>query len=248
MHDVRSGLDTGLDEFPNPNVVSLRTPTMTATLLIDVRPGALLTLGAYGGRMKSPRRLTPVRARPVEAELDNSATLMQQVQQGDREAFSKLYDELAGLVHGVVLRVVRDPSISEEVTQEIFVELWRTALKFDDSRGNVRTWVATIAHRRAVDRVRSVEAARRRDQAETDERPVSNDGVDGTVISGMESQRVRKALDVLSDHQRTAIEMAYFDGLSYREVAVELGVPEGTIKTRIRDGMTRLRIELKEET
>ena len=173
---------------------------------------------------------------------------MDQVKLGDREAFASLYDELSSLVYGVVRRVVRDPSISEEVTQEIFVEIWKTASRFDTSKGNVRTWASTIAHRRAVDRVRSVDADRRRDQADANDRPVEREGVDAEVVSNMESTRVRAALNVLSEKQRAAIELAYFDGLSYREVAETLDLPEGTIKSRIRDGMNRLRTELQGET
>ena len=177
-------------------------------------------------------------------QIDVVAVLMERVQRGDREAFSDLYDELSPVVYGVTLRVLRDKALAEEVTQEIFVEIWKTATRFDGARGNVRSWAATIAHRRAVDRVRSVEAARRRDQADADDREEATGGVDDEVVSKMQSDVVRAALNVLSEKQRKAIELAYFDGLSYREVALALDLPEGTVKSRIRDGMGRLRIEL----
>ena len=217
---------------------------MTTPLLFDVGAIAWPTFEAYGERVTRPRRFSLVSSKGEVEQVDTAAVLMQRVQQGDRTAFADLYDELSAVVYGVCLRVMRDPSLSEEVTQEIFVEIWKTATRFDSTKGNVRAWAATIAHRRAVDRVRSVEASRRRDQADADDREDVTSGVDDEVVSRMQSDVVRAALDVLSDKQRKAIELAYFDGLSYREVAVALHLPEGTVKTRIRDGMNRLRIEL----
>jgi len=172
-------------------------------------------------------------------------TLVGRVARGDEDAFSKLYDELSSLVYGIALRVVRDPSISEEVSQEVFVEVWRSAARFDPAKGNIRSWVSTIAHQRAVDRVRSVEASRRRDNRDADERELVDSSPEVQVEGRIEGQRVRTSLARLSQPQRQAIELAYYDGLTYREVAKVLDIPEGTIKTRIRDGMTRLRSELE---
>ena len=238
---------TGLAYVPrysNPDSGWLRTQSMTAPLLYDVGAIAWTSIGAYGERVSRPRRLSLVSSNDGLNQIDRAAALMDRVQRGDRSAFADLYDELAPVVYGVCLRVLRDPSLSEEVTQEIFVEIWKTSTRFDGTRGNVRTWAATIAHRRAVDRVRSVEASRRRDQADADGRESEASGVDDEVVSRLQSDVVRAALDVLSEKQRKAIELAYFDGLSYREVAVVLDLPEGTVKTRIRDGMHRLRTEL----
>ena len=196
------------------------------------------------------RRLQP-RASAATVEIDGSdpqLALIQRVGRGDQGAFAALYDTIAPLVHGVVLKIVRDPSQTEEVVQEVFVELWRVAPRFDPGKGTVTSWVATIAHRRAVDRVRSEQAARNRVERESAraERPYDEvaDSVVAVDQSQFERRRVQRALDRLTSMQREAVELAYFGGHTYREVAVLLGVPEGTVKTRIRDGMSRLRDEL----
>jgi RNA polymerase sigma-70 factor (ECF subfamily) len=198
------------------------------------------------------RRLQPRPARAVSpdptAGSDPHREWIQRVGRGDHAAFAELYDATAPLVHGVVLKVVRDPSQTEEVVQEVFVELWRIAPRFDPGRGSVAAWVATIAHRRAVDRVRSEQASRNRVERELSKVEPATDVVSETVVevdhTDFERRRVRRALERLTDMQRQALELAYFGGYTYREVAVLLDVPEGTIKTRIRDGMIRLRDEL----
>lgn len=196
------------------------------------------------------RRLQP-RASAATVEIDGSdpqLALIQRVGRGDQGAFAALYDTIAPLVHGVVLKIVRDPSQTEEVVQEVFVELWRVAPRFDPGKGTVTSWVATIAHRRAVDRVRSEQAARNRVEREASRAERAYDEVADSVVavdqSQFERRRVQRALDRLTSMQREAVELAYFGGHTYREVAVLLGVPEGTVKTRIRDGMSRLRDEL----
>ena len=179
---------------------------------------------------------------------DPQLASIQRVGRGDQAAFADLYDAVAPLVHGVVLKVVRDPSQAEEVVQEVFVELWRVAPRFEPSKGTVTSWVATIAHRRAVDRVRSEQSARNRVERESARADRQYDDVAEGVVAvdqtQFERRRVRRALDRLTSMQREAVELAYFGGHTYREVAVLLGVPEGTVKTRIRDGMIRLRDEL----
>jgi RNA polymerase sigma-70 factor (ECF subfamily) len=155
-----------------------------------------------------------------------------------------LYDELAALVHGIVLGVVRDPAQSEEVTQEVFVELWRLAPRYDESRGAVKAWAATVARRRAIDRVRSEQSARNRLERDAQKRVTETDSVVEAVESTLDQARVRRALGNLTSTQREAVELAYFGGHTYREVAVLLDVAEGTVKSRIRDGMIRLRDEL----
>jgi RNA polymerase sigma-70 factor (ECF subfamily) len=175
---------------------------------------------------------------------DPLGTLLSRAGRGDQPAFAELYDALAPLLYGVVLRVVRDPAQSEEVTQEAFVELWRLAPRYDISRGSVRSWAATLAHRRAIDRVRSEQSGRERIEREAQKRPIQTNDVAEQVVANIEGTRVRKALERLTEIQRQAVELAYFGGHSYREVALLLDVAEGTIKTRIRDGMIRLRDEL----
>jgi RNA polymerase sigma-70 factor (ECF subfamily) len=175
---------------------------------------------------------------------DPLGELLRRAGRGDQSAFSELYDSLAALLYGVVLKVVRDPAQSEEVTQEVFIELWRLAPRYDASRGSVRSWAATLAHRRAIDRVRSEQASRERTEREGQKRPIQSTDVAEQVVANIDGTRVRKALERLTDIQRQAVELAYFGGHSYREVALLLDVAEGTIKTRIRDGMIRLRDEL----
>lgn len=173
---------------------------------------------------------------------DSPAGLVQRVAQGDKDAFASLYDLVAPRVHTVTTRVVRDPSMAEEVTQEVMVELWRTAARFDADRGSVTAWAVTIAHRRSVDRVRSTQASRDRDQRDVDRSPGSDhDVVAEEVAVTLERDELTEALDTLTGTQREAIELAYWSGYTYREVAQVLDVPEGTVKTRIRDGMARLR-------
>lgn len=175
---------------------------------------------------------------------DALAPLLARSGRGDHAAFSMLYDQLASLVHGIVLSVLRDPAQAEEVTQEVFVEVWRLAPRYDESRGSVKTWAVTVARRRAVDRVRSEQSARNRLDREAYKRVAEVDTVVEAVESTLDQARVRRALANLSATQREAVELAYFGGHTYREVAVLLEVAEGTVKSRIRDGMIHLRDEL----
>ena len=166
---------------------------------------------------------------------------MARIAEGDEPAFAELYDELAPTVYGIVRRVVRDPAQSEEVTQEVFVELWRQAARFDSARGGVRGWAATIARRRAVDRVRSEQSLRDRQLRDAAAPAGVPDSPPDVVIDALDRDRARRALTELSEAQRQALELAYFDGLTHVEIAERLGVALGTVKTRIRDGMIRLR-------
>lgn len=175
---------------------------------------------------------------------DPAALLLRQAGRGDQVAFAELFDLLSPMVHGVVLKVVRDPAQAEEVSQEVFVELWRLAARFDGSKGSARSWAATLAHRRAIDRVRSEQASRDRVEREAAKALPEHDVVVAEVESSLDQARVRRALARLSDLQREAVELAYFGGHTYREVAVLLGASEGTVKSRIRDGLIRLRDEL----
>ncbi|HUC57521.1 MAG TPA: ECF RNA polymerase sigma factor SigK [Streptosporangiaceae bacterium] len=162
------------------------------------------------------------------------------VARGDESAFSRVYDQLAGPVYGLIRRVVRDPAQSEEVAQEVLLEVWRAASRFDPAKGSAATWVMTIAHRRAVDRVRSAAAAAEREQRIA--MPVTGtDDVAAAVEASLEQERVRRCLEGLTELQRESITLAYYGGYSYREVAGLLKSTLGTIKTRIRDGLIRMR-------
>jgi RNA polymerase sigma-70 factor, ECF subfamily len=164
---------------------------------------------------------------------------------GDEQAFAELYRRVAPAVFGLVTKVVRNPAQAEEETQEVFVELWRTAPRFDPARGTARSWIMTCAHRRAVDRVRSAErAARREDLAGRRDQGRPYDVVVEQVETGLEREHVRRGLGVLTDLQREAVVLAYYGGYTHREIAQLLGVPAGTVKTRLRDGLLRLRDHL----
>ncbi|KAA1424053.1 ECF RNA polymerase sigma factor SigK [Nocardioides antri] len=170
------------------------------------------------------------------------AELLRRSARGDRDAFASLYDAMAARVHGLAVRVVRDPAQAEEVTQEAFLEIWRTASRFDADRGSAVSWVLTIAHRKAVDRVRSAEAASRRESTyHQQNQSIDHDSTADAAQASLEARRVRAALTQLTDVQREAIELAYFGGYTHTEVAALLDLPVGTAKTRIRDGLIRLR-------
>jgi RNA polymerase sigma-70 factor, ECF subfamily len=160
---------------------------------------------------------------------------------GDQGAFAAMYDQLAPTVFGVARRVLRDPSQAEEVTQEVFTEIWRQATRFDAARGSVRTWAVTIAHRRSVDRVRSEQAHRDRQQRNAAVDVAADPTPEDTAVDTEDRERARKAMADLSDAQREALELAFYDGLTHVQIADHLGIALGTVKTRIRDGLIRLR-------
>ena len=166
--------------------------------------------------------------------------LVGKVARGDSAAFEQLYDELSAPVYGLARRVVRDPTRAEDVTQEVFLEVWRKAPRFDRDLGKAKTWVMTIAHRRAVDAVRRNEAAKRSDQ-HTAPDEVSHDEPADAVIQAEDHGAVRDCLGTLTDLQLESVRLAYFNGYTYNEVATLLDKPLPTIKTRMRDGLIRLR-------
>ncbi|AIJ25761.1 ECF RNA polymerase sigma factor SigK [Amycolatopsis methanolica] len=168
--------------------------------------------------------------------------LMAQVARGSEAAFEQLYDVVAGPVFGVVRRVLRDVAQSEEVAQEVLVELWRTAARYDRGQGSVLNWSLTLAHRRAVDRVRSAQARTDREQRAGVMAPGREfDEVMEAVTARLEREQVRRCLNGLTELQRESIMLAYYGGHTYPEVADLLQSPLGTVKTRMRDGLIRLR-------
>jgi len=176
-------------------------------------------------------------ARPVQLE-----QLLRRAATGDETAFAELYDAVSPRLFGLVRRVVRDPAQSEEVTQEVFLEIWRHSARFDPSKGGAMSWMLTIAHRKAVDRVRAAEAARSRDEGYgASNQDVTHDSTAEAVVERLDAERVHRALDTLTPVQRQALELAYLSGYTHTEVASMLDLPLGTAKTRIRDGLIRLR-------
>jgi RNA polymerase sigma-70 factor (ECF subfamily) len=162
------------------------------------------------------------------------------VARGDEAAFAVVYDRAAPVVLGTARRILRDPAQSEEVMQEVLLEVWRTATRFDPAAGSAAAWITTLAHRRAVDRVRSEQrAAQREIRAGT--AAVAYDEVADAVEASLDRERVRRCLAGLTELQRESVTLAYYGGYSYREVALLLGVAVGTVKTRMRDGLIRLR-------
>ncbi|MFC0037674.1 ECF RNA polymerase sigma factor SigK [Actinomadura rayongensis] len=181
------------------------------------------------------------RARPApHDDRADLAALLAQVARGDRDAFEQVYRRLAAPVYGVALRVVRDPAQAEEIAQEVLVEVWRKASHYRPDRGSATAWALTVAHRRAVDRVRSAQATRVRDQrAAVPDRDY--DQVTETVHTHLDHQQVRRCLRGLTETQRESITLAYYGGYTYREVAELLNVGLAAVKTRMRDGLIRLR-------
>ncbi|WP_127497686.1 sigma-70 family RNA polymerase sigma factor [Actinoplanes solisilvae] len=184
----------------------------------------------------------PLSAVPDPPSAPDGSELLRAVARGDEKAFGRLYDLVAPRVYGLIRRVLRDPAQAEEVTQEALVEVWRTAARFDPARGSATAWIFTIAHRRAVDRVRSEQAATERTirvgVASVD---TPYDAVADEVSGRLERQQVRRCLDGLTELQRQAVTLAYYQGHSYPQVAELLGTPLPTVKTRMRDGLIRLR-------
>ncbi|WP_241156292.1 sigma-70 family RNA polymerase sigma factor [Leucobacter chromiireducens] len=180
------------------------------------------------------------RADPADEALSRAAG-------GDQRAFAELYDLLSARVFGLILRIVVDRSQSEEVLQEVFLEAWQAAGSFDADRGRARSWLLTIAHRRSVDRVRSAQSSKQRDLAAgARELAAVRPGVDEEVELLVDGGRAVQCLNEIPEPQRRALVLAYFGGYSQREIAVLLDTPLGTIKTRIRDGLTKLKSALEE--
>lgn len=179
---------------------------------------------------------------PSAGDAPDLADLLRRAGLGDETAFAAFYDATSARAYGLALRVVRNPAHAEEVTQEAYLDAWRQSTRFDPQRGSAAGWLLTIVHRKAVDRVRSVEAATHRDETwDRETAPTEHDQTAEEAHASLDAQRVRNAVATLTDVQRQAVELTYFGGYTHTEVATLLDVPLGTAKTRIRDGLIRLR-------
>jgi RNA polymerase sigma-70 factor (ECF subfamily) len=185
--------------------------------------------------------MTTVRRPPRDGERagDWELAVRKRMASGDESALTEVYDQYASFVYGLALRVIGDPRAAEDVSQDVFVAIWERPEAFDPERGSLRTWLGTLAHRRAVDYVRREEARRRRAERDASRRASVPD-VEEIAVALVTAERVREALDLLPDEQRRAIQLAYFGGKTYRQVAEVLGIPEGTAKSRLRLGLRRI--------
>lgn len=183
---------------------------------------------------------------PAAADVTSADDLLARVARGDDDAFAALYDRMSPTVYGMCRRVLRDPAESEEVAQEVFLEIWRTAPRYDASRGSARAWCTALAHARAVDRVRSSERRRAREDRAMRPDPDPGDVVVEEVTVRLEAERVRRALGELPGRQRESLLLAYYGGHTQTEISAMLDVPLGTVKTRIRDAIGRLRHLVRE--
>jgi RNA polymerase sigma-70 factor (ECF subfamily) len=184
----------------------------------------------------------PPPSRGRDAEAEHLIGLITRASRGHEDAFAELYDLTSARIYGLIVRVLRSAEHSAEVTQEVYVEIWRQSARYDSSKGSVLAWMTTMAHRRAVDRVRSVTSETARDEKyalRTVDRDVDQvwDGVEQT----LDVERVRKGMGSLTAIQREALTLAYFGGYTQSQVAQLLKLPLGTVKTRIRDGLIGLR-------
>lgn len=202
------------------------------------------TLALSGGNV--PARLFPdERTEPmtgVGGHTDTLGELLERVARQDPTAFAELYDATRSRVFGMVLRVLRDPGYSEETTQEVYLQVWRSADRYDPRQGSALSWIITLAHRRAVDRVRSEQSGADREShyGSTNVDAVF-DSVSEEVTQRDDRRRVNECLGSLTELQRRSVELAYYRGFTYTEVAEELSSPLPTVKSRIRDGLKRLK-------
>jgi RNA polymerase sigma-70 factor, ECF subfamily len=210
-----------------------------------VDPG---TSGATGRRPShyDARREATTRSRSNTSTSEADRGLAARLLAGDLAALATAYDEYGALVHAVAHGVLRDPSMAEEVTQEAFTYLWTNPDRFDPSRGSLRAWVNLLAHRRSVDRVRR-EQRRTETESRIDADRVADGDIEDHVTTQWVCQRVRRALQTLPPEQREVLVRAYYGGRTYREVAMDLSLPEGTVKSRVRLALRHLNEQLRTE-
>ena len=215
------------------------------TLLETVGPPPVPTRTAVPVPRSAGRTRLSLVPEPTAPSLADPGRLLELSASGDLEAFGRFYDLMSPRVYGLALRVLRDSGYAEETVQEVFLQVWKQAADYRPSLGSVQSWVLTITHRRAVDRVRSESSATRRDEADAASDPIQTGDIAEQVTEQISRDEnaleVRRCLGTLTDTQRQSIEMAYFSGLTYREVAEQLGAALPTVKSRIRDGLRRLK-------
>jgi RNA polymerase sigma-70 factor (ECF subfamily) len=178
----------------------------------------------------------------IGAVTSDLEALLGRVARQDVEAFAAFYDRTRARVYGLVTRVLRDPGYSEETTQDVYLQVWRTAAAFDARSGSALAWLLTLAHRRAVDRVRAEQAASTRDSryGAANVEPATDVVADSAILSD-ERRQVAECLGALTDVQRECIQLAYYDGLTYVQVSERLSANLATIKSRMRDALRGLR-------
>lgn len=211
-----------------------------------------------GARVVALRRLSSLRwqqaaerrtVKPVTIPRDRDSLLVARIAAGDDSALAAVYDEHAGLVYGLARRVIRDEELARDIAQEVFAYLWEKPARVDLSRGPLRSYLAVLAHRRAVDEVRRQEARTRAETASGV--PEKEDGPEPGVIAAAtltwRGKRITEMLGTLPPEQRAAVRLAYYEGLTYAQVAHALEIPEGTAKYRLRAALARLRTLLTDE-
>jgi RNA polymerase sigma-70 factor (ECF subfamily) len=191
----------------------------------------------------APNSEAPAAVTDSPADLSKRlAGLLARIADGDQAAFAEFYQLTSRRVFGMARRVLIDPELSEDTTQEVFLQVWQNAAKFNPEAGSPLSWLMTISHRRAVDKVRSSQSATDREaKYGASSQDVDHDSVSAEVDSKLEAEAVVRCLETLTDTQQESVRLAYYGGLTYREVAEKLNAAVPTIKSRIRDGLIRLK-------
>ncbi len=193
---------------------------------------------------EEPEGRADARPAPASASAELAASL-RRCAAGDQQAFAEVYDATSARAFGLAVRVLRDHAQAEEAVQEAYLQVWRQSARFDSQRGSAISWVLMIVHGTAVSQVRSSQSRSTREEVyerQNDPLRVGREDPTGDAVdASLDARRVREALSQLTELQRSAIELAYFEGRTHTEVAGIIGIPLGTAKTRIRDGLLRLR-------
>jgi RNA polymerase sigma factor (sigma-70 family) len=192
-------------------------------------------------RASTGARTVTLRGVPVGADdTTRERLLVERIVAGDETALAAVYDAWSSFVFALSHRICRDRALAEDVTQEVFLHLWERADAFDAARASLRTWLGMLAHRRSVDRVRREEARRAREEREGQRAAMSVADVEERALQAVTSGSVAHALAELPADQRTCVVLAYFEGMTFKEVAAALAIPEGTAKSRIRLALAKL--------